>query len=125
MGETVLKSILPRMVRHGRIVCCGVTSQYDRESPPPGPDDLAVQIIAKSLRMEGFLVADFQARWGEALEELRTLHETGRLAALEDVRDGLDAAPAALIGMLAGKNVGQVAIRLGPDPVSWAASQQT
>jgi NADPH-dependent curcumin reductase CurA len=124
VGGTVLKSILPRMVHHGRIVCCGVTSQYDRKSPPPGPEDLAMQLISKSLRMEGFLVADFQARWDEALDELRTLHETGRLTVLEDVRDGLDAAPAALIGMMAGKNVGQLAVRLGPDPLSWAASHE-
>jgi NADPH-dependent curcumin reductase CurA len=42
--------------------------------------------------------------------------DSGQVTVLENVRDGLDAAPAALIEMMAGKNIGQLAVRLGPDP---------
>jgi NADPH-dependent curcumin reductase CurA len=119
VGGPLLENILPLIVNRGRIVCCGVTAQYDMDNPLPGPSQLPVQMIAKSLRMEGFLVADYRAGWTEALRELKELHEHGELTVLEDLRDGLDSAPRALIEMLAGKNIGQLAVRLTPDPEDW------
>ena len=41
--------MLPLIVDRGRIVCCGVTAQYDMDNSLPGPSDLAMQMIAKSL----------------------------------------------------------------------------
>ena len=41
----------------------------------------------------------------------------GTLQAVEDVIDGLDRAPAALVGLLAGDNLGKRMVRVGPDPV--------
>ena len=69
--------------------------------------------------MEGFLAANHKDSWNEALRELKELHESGQLTVLEDLRDGLASAPTALIEMLAGENVGQLAVRLVPDPVGW------
>jgi NADPH-dependent curcumin reductase CurA len=40
----------------------------------------------------------------------------GQLKPITKVFDGLDAAPAALVAMLAGENIGQVVVRVGPDP---------
>jgi NADPH-dependent curcumin reductase CurA len=39
----------------------------------------------------------------------------GRLKAITRTWEGLDSAPDALVGMLAGENVGQVVVRVGPD----------
>jgi NADPH-dependent curcumin reductase CurA len=39
----------------------------------------------------------------------------GRLKAITRTWAGLDSAPDALVGMLAGENVGQVVVRVGPD----------
>lgn len=123
VGGPVLDSVLPLLARYGRIVCCGVTAQYDADRPPPGPAELAVQLIAKSLRMQGFLVAHYLPPWGAAQQELHALQESGDLTVLEDIRDGLDAAPGALIEMLAGGNVGQLAVRLAPDPAGWSSDR--
>jgi NADPH-dependent curcumin reductase CurA len=123
VGGPVLDSVLPRLARYGRIACCGVTAQYDADRPPPGPAELAVQLIAKSLRMQGFLVADYLPQWGAAQQELHALQESGDLTVLEDIRDGLDAAPGALIEMMAGGNVGQLAVRLAPDPAGWPSDR--
>lgn len=73
-------------------------------------------IINKALRMEGFITSDFAPQWGEALRRLTELIDDGRLKAVTAVWDGLDAAPAALVAMLAGENVGQVVVRVRPDP---------
>src|ERR1700722_35957 len=73
--------------------------------------------------MEGFLAANHKDSWNEALREVKELHESGQLTVLEDLRDGLASAPTALIEMLAGKNVGQLAVRLVPDPVGWRSEK--
>ncbi|MEU6347582.1 NADP-dependent oxidoreductase [Streptomyces sp. NPDC046977] len=123
VGGPVLDAVLPLLNKYGRIVCCGVTAQYDADRPPPGPSGLAVQLIAKSLLMRGFLVADYLSQWPTAQRDLFALQENGDLTVLEDVRDGLDTAPDALIAMMAGGNVGQLAIRLAPDPPEWLTAR--
>ena len=119
----LLGLVLPVLARHGRIVCCGATAQYDSPAPTAGPPELPVQLIAKSLRMQGFLVADFRPRWAEAQRALHGLERSGVLTFLEDVRHGLEAAPAALVGMLDGGNIGQLAVRLAPDPAGWSEQE--
>ena len=62
-------------------------------------------------------MANYRDSWNEALRELKELQESGQLTVLEDLRDGLASAPTALVETSAGKNVGQLAVRLIPDPV--------
>jgi NADPH-dependent curcumin reductase CurA len=112
-GGPILDVVLPLMATHGRIVCCGETSQYDTDQTSlPSPRGFSKSVITKSLRIEGFLVMDFSPQWGDALTRLRDWEESGQLAVIEDVRDGLDAAPAALVAMMAGKSVGQLVVRI-------------
>jgi NADPH-dependent curcumin reductase CurA len=66
--------------------------------------------------MEGFLVSDFEDRWPEGEARLAQWVASGELKVLEEVLDGLDSAPGALIGLLAGANTGKRMVRVGPDP---------
>jgi hypothetical protein len=116
VGGRVLEAVLPLMRTHGRIVCCGAVSQYDSATPAPGPAGVPGQLIVKRLRMEGFLVSDFIGEWAKAQEQLAAWIVSGELGVLEDVVEGLDSAPRALIGILAGDNVGKRMVRVGPDP---------
>ena len=99
----------------GRVVCCGAVSQYD-SAAPTGPRNVPGLIVVKRLRMEGFIVMDFADQDATALRALRTWVAKGQLTVVEDVIDGLDNAPAALIGLLAGENRGKRMVRVGPDP---------
>src|ERR1700759_4093490 len=119
VGGDVLKAALPLLSHRARIVLVGVTSHYDAGEPVPYPATLPVQAIAKSLRMEGFLVNDFAARWDPALKDLYSMACDGRVVVLEDIRDGLESAPSALIGMRSRGNIGQLAVRLRPGPADW------
>jgi NADPH-dependent curcumin reductase CurA len=116
VGGPLLSQALSRMNVHGRIACCGVVSQYDRAEPEPGPRAVPGLVVVKRLRMEGFLLDDFADRWAEAEERLAAWVSSGELRVVEDVLDGLDRAPEALIGMLAGANTGKRLVRVGPDP---------
>jgi hypothetical protein len=117
VGGGLLERVLTLMARRGRVVCCGVTAQYDTTDPmPPGPRGLSLLAAARSLRIEGFLVADFTPRWPAALQLLDRWAADGDVLPIEDVREGLDAAPGALVDMLAGRSIGQLSVRVRPDP---------
>lgn len=112
VGGPVLDACLLRMRPHGRVVCCGVLSQYDSDAPAAGPRAVPGLVISQRLRVEGFVVLDFADRWAEAAEQLAGWVESGELRVLEEVDEGLEAAPAALVDVLAGRNVGKRIVRV-------------
>jgi NADPH-dependent curcumin reductase len=65
--------------------------------------------------MEGFLVFDFLPRAGEALAELAPLVMQGKLRYREDVREGLESAPSALVDLFTGGNTGKLLVKIA-DP---------
>ena len=69
-------------------------------------------IVVKRLTMQGFIVMDYMEERQQALTDLQSWVQSGRLKVLEDVIDGLENTPQALIGLLAGENRGKRMIRL-------------
>jgi NADPH-dependent curcumin reductase CurA len=112
VGGDVFEAALFNMANHGRIVCCGAVSQYDDLPPPHGPRGVPGLIVTKRLRVEGFVVMDFYAGKDAALAELHGWVESGRLQVVEDVIEGLENLPAALIGLLAGENRGKRMVKV-------------
>jgi len=104
------------MNERGRVVCYGAVSQYDTSSPAAGPCGVPGYLVTKRLRMEGFIATDFLDRWPHAERLLATWLADGKLVALQDIIEGLHNAPAALIGLLKGDNVGKRIVRVGSDP---------
>ena len=115
VGGTVLEAVLIRMKNRGRIVCCGAVSQY--ESPSPiGPRNIPGFIITKRLKLEGFIVMDFKERHLEAITHMKKLLNDGKITIIEDITEGLQSAPEALVNLLNGKNFGKSMVRVTPDP---------
>jgi NADPH-dependent curcumin reductase CurA len=115
VGGEILETVLFQMNLKGRVVCCGAVSQYDA-SAPAGPRNLPGMVVVKRLRMEGFIVMDFAAEDAKAEAELQRWVGEGKLKVIDDIVDGLEHAPAALIGLLAGRNRGKRMVRVAPDP---------
>jgi NADPH-dependent curcumin reductase CurA len=111
-GGDILGAALRRMNVAGRIACCGVVSQYDTDNPEPGPRGIPGLLINKRLDMRGFLVFDFADRYDEARGNIAAWLESGKLKALVDEVDGVEAAPAAFVDLLAGGNVGTRVVRV-------------
>src|SRR3954463_11801878 len=105
-GGDILGAALRRMKVHGRIVCCGVVSQYDTSNPEPGPRVVPGLLVNNRVRMEGFLVFDFLDRYEEARHQMRQWLADGRLQARQDTFEGLEQAPRAFVDLLAGGNIG-------------------
>ncbi len=114
-GGTILEAALPRMNLQGRIVCCGVVSQYDTANPATGPRGVPGLLVTKRLKMQGFIVSDYVDLLEQAERDLAQWTAQGKLKVVEDVIDGLDQAPAGLVGLLAGENRGKRMIRVAHD----------
>jgi len=112
VGGDVFEAALFNMANHGRIVCCGAVSQYDQAPPQHGPRGVPGLIVTKRLKVEGFVVMDFYDGRDAALAQLRAWVEAGQLKVQEDVIDGFEKLPSALIGLLAGENRGKRMVRL-------------
>ncbi|MHB8527971.1 MAG: NADP-dependent oxidoreductase [Caulobacteraceae bacterium] len=112
VGGEVLEAALFNMSLHGRIACCGAVSQYDGPAPSHGPRGVPGLIVTKRLTLRGFVVMDFDDRREAALAELKGWVESGQLHVREDVIEGLESLPAALVGLLAGENVGKRMVRV-------------
>ena len=106
VGGEQLDIALAQLALHGRIVICGGISQYNEASSPPGPKNY-MNLVVKRARMEGFLVSDFAARFGEAVKALAAWAQEGKIKGRVDVARGLENAPAALRRLFTGENRGK------------------
>jgi NADPH-dependent curcumin reductase CurA len=110
VGGPILDTCLFSMKEHGRVAACGAVSMYDG-GVPYGVRGMAV-IVSKRVNIRGFIVSDFRDQWPSALQDLKTWVEGGQLKVLEDVIDGLENLPGALIGLLAGENIGKRIVKV-------------
>lgn len=106
VGGDIFEGVLFRMNTHGRIVCCGAVSQYDTDTPTHGPRGVPGLIVTKRLKVEGFIVMDFDGQ-AQAEAELAGFAAQGSIKVAEDIVEGLENAPQALVGLLGGENYGK------------------
>jgi len=111
-GGEMLTAALSRMNLFGRVVCCGVVSQYNATQPAGGPQGVPGFLVTKRIRMEGFVVMDFYARRAQAESALSNLVAEGKLKAPVEVVEGFEKMPEALAGLFAGRNKGKLMVRL-------------
>ncbi len=111
VGGPVLEAALFMMNQRGRVVCCGAVSQYDT-SNMQSPRGIPGLLVVKRLRMEGFIVLDYMGKDADAEEQLLAWAKAGKIKTVEDIIDGLENAPKALIGLLAGENRGKRMVRV-------------
>jgi NADPH-dependent curcumin reductase CurA len=114
VGGGVQQAVYPQLNDFGRMIMCGMISEYNDAEPRPGPSLVAA--VRKRLRIQGFIVSDHAALRPEYLAMAAPLVRSGALKYREDIIDGIDNAPAAFIGLLQGRNFGKLIIRLGEDP---------
>lgn len=111
VGGSLLEKMLYQMALKGRVVCCGAISQYNTDEPFY-PRNIPGILITKRLRLEGFIVMDFQHKNSEALDKLSKWFISGALKVFSEEYDGLENAPEALINLLEGKNLGKTIVKV-------------
>jgi len=113
VGGPIFESVLFAMNNFGRIICCGAVSQYDQASPQNGPRGVPGLIITKRLTLKGFIVMDFNEKEQEEAEKnLLNWINQNKIIPAEDIMNGLESTPMALIGLLNGDNKGKRLVKI-------------
>ncbi|MGD9945834.1 MAG: NADP-dependent oxidoreductase [Burkholderiaceae bacterium] len=109
VGGELFDAALRRMNAFGRIAVCGLIAGYDGA---PMPINHFRSVLVNRLRVQGFIVSEHQEDWPEALRELSEEVAEGRLRYRETIAEGIESAPSAFIGLLAGRNIGKQLVKL-------------
>lgn len=116
VGGHVWDAVFPLLNTFARIPVCGLVAQYNASGEFPGPDRLPRlmrEVLSKSLTIRGFIQREFVAAQGPAFrKEMASWIADGSVNYKEDVVQGLENAPEALIGLLEGKNFGKLIVKL-------------
>jgi len=95
---------------NARFAICGMIAGYN--DPKPAEFRFIMRIIAARIRLQGFIVFDFQSRMDEFYREMGGLIASGAVKAQETIVDGLEKTPDAFLGLFKGENTGKMLVRL-------------
>jgi NADPH-dependent curcumin reductase len=124
VGGRITEAVSRHVNMFARFAVCGLVSQYNLTEPELAPRNERF-VLVNRVRIQGFLVFDFAARYKEGLAQLTEWVREGRLRYREDVVEGLEQAPDALAALLQGRNFGKMLVRVGPDPSRPETSRST
>ncbi|MED6179481.1 hypothetical protein PIB30_001244 [Stylosanthes scabra] len=110
VGGKTLDAVLLNMRYNGRIPVCGMISQYNL-TQKEGVTNLP-HLFYKEIRMEGFIVFKFYHLYPKFLEFVLPHIREGKIAYVEDIVEGIESGPSALIGLFSGQNFGKKIVAL-------------
>jgi len=111
VGGEHLEAALMNMRNRGRIVECGMIADYNATGALEGTQNL-IQVIVRQLRMEGFIVGQFEEHYPAAMKQMMAWYHDGQLNARSTILEGIETAPQAMIGLFEGLNTGKMLVNL-------------
>lgn len=115
VGGEMQEAAVANMNIFGRVVVCGVISQYTNPTTRAAPD--MINVIYKRITIQGFLVSDYKDENNitEFVSTTSSYLHTGQLQVLEDISLGLESIPSAFIGLFRSRNIGKTIVKLADD----------
>ncbi len=114
VGGEILDTVLTRINFKARIIICGAISQYNNTTPVKGPSNY-LSLLVNRARMEGMVVFDYAPRYPEAVKVIGKWIQEGSFKTREDIVDGLENFPDALLMLFEGRNFGKLVLRVASD----------
>ena len=109
VGSQVLKTVWQLLNDFARVLICGLIAEYNGQSPS-APE--LNSLLLKRIRMQAFFIGDHLSRTQEFLNEVTPLVREGKIKYREDIVEGLDNAPRALVGLFLGQSLGKLIVRI-------------
>ncbi|CEG82217.1 hypothetical protein RMATCC62417_16324 [Rhizopus microsporus] len=110
VGGEMLDAVLKHANNYARIIACGMISQYNREKPDPIYN--LMNIVAKRITMQGFIIMDHMDFEEQFLKDVTSLLLSGKVKYREDIAEGIDKTPEALCDVLYGRNFGKQVVHI-------------
>ena len=110
VGGSHLDAALAIARNNARFAICGMIEGYNKTEPMSFR--FIMRIVAARIRLQGFLVFDYQSRMGEFHRDMASWLHSGAVKSRETIVDGLEKTPEAFLGLFEGQNVGKMLVRL-------------
>jgi NADPH-dependent curcumin reductase CurA len=114
VGGDILDTVLTRINLKARIIICGAISQYNNTTPVKGPANY-LSLLVNRARMEGIVVFDYADRYPVAVAEMAKWMKEGSFKTREDIVEGLEKFPDALLMLFEGKNFGKLVLQVAAE----------
>jgi NADPH:quinone reductase len=111
VGGEISDSIMYILRDYARIILSGQISQYNSGRLKTGPRLLA-QMIVHRAKMQGFIVHDYRAEFAKAQKELAGWLKQGKIQQPENIIEGFEKLPDALLGLFSGENIGKQLVKV-------------
>jgi hypothetical protein len=115
VGGMTLDAVLTRINIHARIAICGMISEYNQTEQELAPRPTRALLVQRA-RMQGLIVFDWADRYPEGLVQMATWIKEGKIKYREDVIEGIENMPTAMLRLFTGQNFGKQLVRAAPDP---------
>ena len=115
VGGEITEAVINRFNIGGRMSICGQISGYNSETLQPGPRNW-INILVKRLKVQGFIVFDYQARAKEAFVDMSKWMAEGKLQHKNHIVDGLENAVTSLKMLFSGENNGKMIVKISEEP---------
>ena len=115
VGGEQLEAAINAMNNFGRIIACGMISQYNNKPEEAYPIKNLMNVVAKRLTMRGFIVSDENMGPKHAKEHQEKLQKwlsEGNFKAKLSVTEGIDNSVDGFLGMLKGHNFGKAVLQI-------------
>jgi NADPH-dependent curcumin reductase len=115
VGGAVFEAVLPLLNPFSRIPVCGLIAHYNATGLPSGPNrvpQLLSAILVKRLTFRGFIVTDYASQREDFQRDMAAWLKEGKVKYREDFVDGIENAVTAFQGLLRGRNIGKLIVRL-------------
>ncbi|KAI5358175.1 Putative GroES-like superfamily, alcohol dehydrogenase-like, NAD(P)-binding domain superfamily [Septoria linicola] len=111
VGGEILDLALSRAKAHSRFVMCGGISQYNTKNAQ-GPKNY-LMIVSMRIRMEGFIVFDYEKEYPQAKAQLAKWMDEGKIKRQETIiKGGIEKMPEALKALYEGVNTGKLMVEV-------------
>jgi NADPH-dependent curcumin reductase len=109
VGGEIMNEVLNRMKLHGKVILCGLISGYTKEDPALASFG---NVLVRRLRVQGFIILDFAARFMEAATQLGQWKMFGKIKDRETIVEGLEKCGDAINMLFTGANTGKLILKV-------------
>ncbi len=111
VGGEISDAVFSHINKFARIILCGQISTYNVTDVPVGPRPQPL-MVKKIALMQGFIVRNYSARFGEGIQQLAQWFGEGKLTYRETIVEGFETLPETFIGLFHGKNTGKLLVKM-------------
>ncbi|MES2534635.1 MAG: NADP-dependent oxidoreductase [Pseudomonadota bacterium] len=111
VGGDILDTVLTRLNLKARVIICGAISQYNTTTAVKGPANY-LSLLVNRARMEGIVVFDYADRYHIGAAQMAQWMKEGSLKSREDIVEGFDNFPDALLMLFEGRNFGKLVLQV-------------